>query len=707
MEQTGPSTGPVNRPAPVTLDQALGAKPAIALSGGGTKGDFEVGAVRYLYDNGVHPKILSGTSVGSINALKLAEGEGAPTGAPGHVRGLAGLEQIWHSLKNDADMWQPDPTIADLANKFKTLPDEVNQVMADGDAVKVTAGLSFAFLFPGSPATIAHAAALAKLASDAGTLISDAQGAIADLQSAVSLANLNPIHGRMQKPAAFQPGAQKTSGIALRLAMVALEDGQLRYVTETGAVIERDGSPTLLAPVADPKCADPIHKQLDPILQQLADVADQIDQAKTLGPNGKPMGSATKVAQLEQQQKDLQAKAAPLKTALANCPRVNGPQLTVDPVVGALASSSIPVIFPPVAIGVAGAPAPGAQQHYVDAGIRMLVPVEAAVNAGASMVFAVAASNPKLEVASMGGPLPTIFAIAARVGAEIEPDEVGRKDLFPMNGWGVPVMVIQPEQDVHDSMTIEPGLVNIRMAHGYMRADDTVQAYLGQMNEAQSPMAQLMNAKPDPYAYLRLANRYSKERKTFGAPNAPGITDLRFQIWQLEFGANGKKFVPGQPLPPAPSGFANAPVDVNAMAQVRQLKQQLKTLVTQRIKAGGKMPPGYEQWWRDWEAHAWSPTQPFLRLTASIHPASMPLNVQTTFRVDAKDEESGDPVIADVLVDGAKVGVTGQDTKFTFKAIVEQEPKMPKITDVPEISVRKAGYQGSDVKVTFQKAATP
>jgi hypothetical protein len=238
-----------------------------------------------------------------------------------------------------------------------------------------------------------------------------------------------------------------------------------------------------------------------------------------------------------------------------------------------------------------------------------------------------------------------------------------------------------------------------------MRADDTVQAYLAQANEAQSPMAQLMNVKPDPYAYLRLANRYSKERKTFGAPNAPGITDLRYRIWQLEFAANGKKFVPGKPLPPAPSGYANAAADPGAMAQVRQLKQQLKALVQQRIKAGGKMPAGYEEWWRDWEAHAWNPVQPFLRLTTSIHPASLPLNVQTTFRVDAKDEDTGDAVVADVLVDGSKVGVTGQEIQWTFKATVEQEPKTPKITELPEITVTKSGYQESEVKVTFQKAA--
>ena len=48
---------------------------AIVLSGGSAKGDFEVGAVRCLYNRGVRPKILCGTSVGSVNALKLAEGE--------------------------------------------------------------------------------------------------------------------------------------------------------------------------------------------------------------------------------------------------------------------------------------------------------------------------------------------------------------------------------------------------------------------------------------------------------------------------------------------------------------------------------------------------------------------------------------------------------------------------------------------------------
>ena len=49
--------------------------PALALSGGAAHGDFEVGVVQYLYQHGLKPKIICGTSVGAINGLKLAEGE--------------------------------------------------------------------------------------------------------------------------------------------------------------------------------------------------------------------------------------------------------------------------------------------------------------------------------------------------------------------------------------------------------------------------------------------------------------------------------------------------------------------------------------------------------------------------------------------------------------------------------------------------------
>ena len=69
---------------------------ALVLSGGGARGDFEVGAVRYLYDHGVQPQIICGTSVGAINGVKLAEGGN---------EALGGLENIWLQLQSVDQMF--------------------------------------------------------------------------------------------------------------------------------------------------------------------------------------------------------------------------------------------------------------------------------------------------------------------------------------------------------------------------------------------------------------------------------------------------------------------------------------------------------------------------------------------------------------------------------------------------------------------------
>ena len=71
------------------------------LSGGGSRGDFEVGVIRYLYEKGIRPQILCGTSVGAINAAKLAEGEAIGN----DTQGSAGLAQIWASLQTNDDMY--------------------------------------------------------------------------------------------------------------------------------------------------------------------------------------------------------------------------------------------------------------------------------------------------------------------------------------------------------------------------------------------------------------------------------------------------------------------------------------------------------------------------------------------------------------------------------------------------------------------------
>lgn len=45
---------------------------AIALGGGGARGALEVGALRALYEHGLNPTIITGTSIGALNAISIA-----------------------------------------------------------------------------------------------------------------------------------------------------------------------------------------------------------------------------------------------------------------------------------------------------------------------------------------------------------------------------------------------------------------------------------------------------------------------------------------------------------------------------------------------------------------------------------------------------------------------------------------------------------
>jgi predicted acylesterase/phospholipase RssA len=79
---------------------------ALALGGGGSKGDFQVGAAKYIYQElGVRPNLIIGCSAGSLNGAKLAEGgDDAP----------ARLEAIWRNFDTNADMYQGEQWIRDL-----------------------------------------------------------------------------------------------------------------------------------------------------------------------------------------------------------------------------------------------------------------------------------------------------------------------------------------------------------------------------------------------------------------------------------------------------------------------------------------------------------------------------------------------------------------------------------------------------------------
>lgn len=47
----------------------------IALEGGGAKGAYQVGAIKALFNNGIKPSMVAGTSIGAINAALIVQGD--------------------------------------------------------------------------------------------------------------------------------------------------------------------------------------------------------------------------------------------------------------------------------------------------------------------------------------------------------------------------------------------------------------------------------------------------------------------------------------------------------------------------------------------------------------------------------------------------------------------------------------------------------
>jgi predicted acylesterase/phospholipase RssA len=638
---------------------------ALSLSGGAAHGDFEVGVVKYLYlRRSVVPKIICGTSVGSINALKLAEGEPANGSATpdkdGHVQGLAGLEQIWRSLRVDDDMYNTVNPVAKLLGDLKSAAMAAGEGALIGGSFLGPLGLIGGALIGGG--------------GDVSTLVAD----VKKLMGTRSLGNLDPLISLMQKPSSFKASFVAASKIEMRLIMTALEDGKLRMVNEHGHLLERDGS---LTPGKQPYDAagKKILARIAAIEQQITDIQEDATNPK-LGPVEKPNVAA--INQLRAQENTLRAQLA-------------GHLLPAQPVeVGlieaALASSSLPVFFPPQGLGDG--------RYYVDGGTRMVTPIEPAWKAGATQIYAVVASQNRMSpgtdpisssTLSSYAPPANIVDIGLRVGADIEPSEINDDQLYPPSGWPVNVIVFRPAIDIHDSMTIDPGLIDIRMDQGWMVADDVMQAY---------------DKKPG--NYRDLASQYDGER------NTTEIATYRHEIWKKEFAANGWIYIedntgapqPPLPLPPVPEALDQA------IKIVRQMKQNLQQLVEARIKAGGNVPDGYDQWWTGWERHAWKPLGPLYPpkpMTVSASPnKNVPLNKKTTIKVVAKDQK-GKPISgANVLENGTVLGAAGKAITTTFKATetMSVDPKthahIPHFT-MPALTVAASGYVTTTVPVKF------
>jgi predicted acylesterase/phospholipase RssA len=461
-----------------------------------------MGAIWYLYEVlDYRPDVISATSVGSVNALMLAQA----TADNEHFPQMRKLLDIWRSLTGPGDFYTVRQFVTDVTKKNDLdLGAHVNVNVFD---------LLIQVVF------------------------NDLWGRV---EKATSLAVLDPLETRMRDPQNVDP-ARLSRGVPLRMACVSLESGRLRYVTGDGRMVEADGVtpvasalPTGEAPQeqqADYTTAVTRIRELSREIKRQADEGDPHEKWRTIG-----------FLRTEMTRAIWRAEACFRRLARANAERPRPVQARVDPITGALASAAMPGIFAQYPIG---------GEHYVDGGVREVVPVDAAIDMGATELIAIVCSTQNLPLAGYAGEQNFVGTLLGSLaGTTLK--EVVDNDLAVADRRGVPLKLIIPAFDVHDTTVVDMGLIHISMDYGYMRAADVMSASGADERRAAQELS-------DAIAMIRAqTHRFSRAWTRALDPRAHrDLWEIRFRKWIV------RKLVEyrlrsGVPLPPsAPLWFQN------------------------------------------------------------------------------------------------------------------------------------------------------
>lgn len=130
---------------------------------------------------------------------------------------------------------------------------------------------------------------------------------------------------------------------------------------------------------------------------------------------------------------------------------------------GVLASASVPLVFPPRAIG---------DDVYVDGGVLANIPLEPAVALGGTDIYAVLADPLACPAPAAGADYATadMFNVLFRAEATVAFYEQQRRSLLVPRPPESTLTVIDPTVAVVSTFETSPGLLRINMDYGWLRA---------------------------------------------------------------------------------------------------------------------------------------------------------------------------------------------------------------------------------------------
>ena len=335
---------------------------SLVLSGGAAQGSFEIGALDFMYGRGFVANAICSTSVGSVNGLLLAhDGTG-----PGQAARFGMLKAIWATeLNSNADMCDEAPWLAGVTPTTRAAIDRLFSGEIDVPSLAASA-----IFFP--PYAIGQAIAL-------GTDLADALIALGHASSVFTLA---PTRAKIEKN--LHPNSVANSGVELRMVAVSLDSGAIRYITQDGRVIETDGRKV---PGPNPRVCTVERNAYNSAMAAKTAAGHAVSTAQ---PQDRMEAIAEYKAASDAADRAKAALDACVSQAVANGA---GDQLTVSVADGAIASSSIPCVFPPTVLG---------DEAYVDGGIRWTLPLLTAIDLDPERIVAVSTSPAAIPAPAQG-----------------------------------------------------------------------------------------------------------------------------------------------------------------------------------------------------------------------------------------------------------------------------------------------------------------
>ena len=460
---------------------------AFVLAGGGTKGSFEVGVLQYLVGvEQIAPEIVTATSAGAIAATVLAQARSLPEFA----QRVSEIEDDVLAMTHSEHIFGKQAWLGALDGT--ALGREIHHEITEGTRPP----------FPLSPVTV--------LATSADTVppVSDRRGR----RAARRARRRRQRHLlRLLAGAGFRlPRVRRqlrTSGSSV-LNLEPLADA-MRHGTDDGI---RAVDPTLIA---------------QPGLElRLAVTALRAGVLRFVTGDGTIVESDART---------------PAPGAAA------GP---VDVIDGAIASASVPMVFPPH---------PLADDDYVDGGVIEIIPVRAAAQLGATRIIAVVAvplDLPRDERDYAAAPAGYIGLRAMGMIGIADRQHANLRVALPD---GVTLTTIDPVIDVVGLFEVEPGLLRINKDYGWLRAADVL---------AEGDRAIVADVAECTHA----------------------VIEARREAWRLEESLWA-------------TGTRQDPNAAGTLALVREEKERVRELVDRRKQLGFPVPDGCEAWWSEYEAH--------------------------------------------------------------------------------------------------------